>query len=68
MVGEDNDAYELSTLMLEEGVYVPAAVYPAVPKHQARLRFCLTSEHKEAQLDEALDKLEIMYAKMGINK
>lgn len=68
MVGEDNDAYTLSTLMLEEGVYVPAAVYPAVPRHQARLRFCLTSEHKEAQLDEALDKLEILYTKMGINK
>ena len=68
MVGEDNDAYTLSTMMLEQGVFVPAAVYPAVPKHQARLRFCLTSEHKSEQLDKALDTLEVLFAKMGVDK
>ncbi len=68
MVGEDHDAYELSTRMLENGVFVPPAVYPAVPKHQARLRFCLTSEHKPAQLDYALDTLEKLYQEMGIKK
>lgn len=68
MVGEDNDAYELSTLMLEHGVFVPPAVYPAVPKHQARLRFCLISEHKPHQLDYALDTLEKLFAQKGISK
>ena len=68
LVGEDNDAYALSTMMLKQGVFVPAAVYPAVPKHSARLRFCLTSEHKSAQLDDALDKLDVLFAKMGIEK
>ncbi len=68
MVGEDNDAYELSTLMLEEGVFVPPAVYPAVPKRQARLRFCVISEHKPEQLDYALDTLEKLFAQKGINK
>lgn len=68
MVGEDNDAYELSTLMLEHGVFVPPAVYPAVPKHQARLRFCLISEHKPHQLDYALDTLEKLFAKKGLSK
>ena len=68
MVGEDHDAYELSTRMLEHGVFVPPAVYPAVPKHQARLRFCLTSEHKPEQLDFALDTLETLYEEMGIKK
>ena len=68
MVGEDNDAYMLSTLMLENGVFVPPAVYPAVPKHQARLRFCLTSEHRNEQLDEALDTLDKLYTEMGIKK
>jgi 7-keto-8-aminopelargonate synthetase-like enzyme len=68
MVGEDNDAYELSTLMLEHGVFVPPAVYPAVPKHQARLRFCLISEHKPHQLDYALDTLEKLFAQRGLSK
>ena len=68
MVGEDNDAYALSIKMLEEGVFVPPAVYPAVPKHQARLRFCLTSEHKPEQIDYALDTLEALYRELGIQK
>lgn len=68
MVGEDADAYILSTKMLEKGVFVPPAVYPAVPKHQARLRFCLTSEHKTEQLDYALDTLEVLYKEMEIKK
>jgi 8-amino-7-oxononanoate synthase len=68
MVGEDIDAYVLSTRMLEKGVFVPPAAYPAVPKHQSRLRFCLTSEHKSDQLDYALDTLNELYKEMGIAK
>jgi 7-keto-8-aminopelargonate synthetase-like enzyme len=68
LVGEDVDAYILSTKMLEKGVFVPPAVYPAVQKHQARLRFCLTSEHKREQLDYALDTLEILFKEMEIKK
>lgn len=68
MVGEDHLAYVLSTMMLEQGVFVPPAVYPAVPKHQSRLRFCLTSEHKPEQLDYALDTLEKLFEQMGIQK
>ncbi len=68
IVGEDIHAFELSTRMLGKGVFVPPAVYPAVPKHQARLRFCLTSEHKKDQLDYALDTLEVLYKEMGIAK
>lgn len=57
LVGVDRDAFLLSNLMLERGVFVPPAVFPAVPKGQARLRFCVTSEHKKEQLIKALDIL-----------
>jgi len=57
LVGDDRDAFLLSNVMLEKGVFVPPAVYPAVPKGQARLRFCVTSEHKEEQIIKALDLL-----------
>ncbi len=68
MVGEDLDAFMLSSEMLEKGIFVPPAVYPAVPKHQARLRFCLISEHKKEQILYALDTLEQLFEKHGIKK
>ena len=58
VIGDDVKAFKLSMQMLENGVFVPPAVYPAVPRGQARLRFCLTSAHKEEQIVEALDLLE----------
>ena len=57
-IGDDVAAFKLSMQMLENGVFVPPAVYPAVPRGQSRLRFCLTSAHKEDQIIEALDLLE----------
>lgn len=57
LIGDDKDAFLLSNLMLKRGVFVPPAVYPAVPRGQARLRFCVTSEHKKEQIIKALDIL-----------
>jgi 7-keto-8-aminopelargonate synthetase-like enzyme len=57
LVGRDEDAWELSNRLRKKGVIVPPAVYPAVPKNKARLRFCVISEHQPEQIVEALDKL-----------
>ncbi|MCL1796438.1 MAG: aminotransferase class I/II-fold pyridoxal phosphate-dependent enzyme, partial [Clostridia bacterium] len=57
LVGRDEDAFLLSTALGERGVFVPPAVYPAVPKNRARLRFCVISEHNEHQIIQALDTL-----------
>jgi 7-keto-8-aminopelargonate synthetase-like enzyme len=70
LVGNDIDAFILSERMLKNGVFVPAAVFPAVPYDQARLRFCLTSEHKTEQIIYALETLkqlfkDIKYKKVG---
>ncbi|MBR6028509.1 MAG: aminotransferase class I/II-fold pyridoxal phosphate-dependent enzyme [Clostridia bacterium] len=66
-VGEDDDAAELSNRMREKGVFVPPAVYPAVPRGEARLRFCLTAAHRPEQIVEALNKLEEAAAELGID-
>lgn len=58
LIGSDEDAFTLSNLLLQEGIFVPPAVYPAVPKGQARLRFCLTSAHKRTQAEQALAALD----------
>ena len=66
LVGPDADAWALSNRLRHKGVFVPPAVYPAVPKDQARLRFCLTCVHQPDQIIEALDKLEEAAQELGI--
>jgi 8-amino-7-oxononanoate synthase len=66
LIGKDEDAALLSSLMLENGVFVPPAMFPAVPRNQARLRFCVISTHKPEQIEEALDLLERLVQENGI--
>ncbi|NLI22698.1 MAG: aminotransferase class I/II-fold pyridoxal phosphate-dependent enzyme [Clostridiales bacterium] len=66
LIGRDEDAFLLSNKLRERGVFVPPAVYPAVPKNKARLRFCVISEHKPEQIVEALDKLVALAGELGI--
>ena len=67
LVGGDEDAFLLSNLLRKQGVFVPPAVYPAVPKGKARLRFCVTSEHRPEQIIEALDKLAACAQEAGVS-
>lgn len=66
LVGRDEDAFLLSTALGDRDVFVPPAVYPAVPKNKARLRFCVISEHSEEQIIKALDTLVETAASLGI--
>ena len=66
LVGSDEDAFLLSNMLREKGVFVPPAVFPAVPRGKARLRFCVISEHKPEQITQALDKLAEAAQEAGI--
>jgi len=66
LVGKDSDAFALSAALLEKGIFVPPAVYPAVPANKARLRFCLTSCHKKEQIEHSLDVLKEIADNMKI--
>jgi 8-amino-7-oxononanoate synthase/acyl carrier protein len=57
LIGSDELAFMLSKQLEEDGIIVPPAVFPAVARGQARLRFCLTSEHTEEQIVYALECL-----------
>ncbi len=63
---EDEDAFKLSLLMQNEGVVVPPAVYPAVPRDKARLRYSLTSQHTQEQMITALELLDKHMRDMGL--
>lgn len=68
MVGEDNLAFQISHELLEMGVFVPPAVFPAVAKGQSRLRFSLSAAHSTEQLETALNCLEQVGKKYGLIK
>ncbi|GBU27642.1 hypothetical protein R84B8_01177 [Treponema sp. R8-4-B8] len=67
LVGKDSDAFDLSWAMFDKGIFVPPAVYPAVPANMSRMRFCLTSCHNKTQIDNSLDTLRELAGKMNIN-
>lgn len=61
LIGSDELAFGMSMrLMMEDGIFVPPALYPAVPRDKARLRFCLTSNHSRDQIDKALNAVKKM--------
>lgn len=67
LVGRDEDAFLLSNELRRRGVFVPPAVFPAVPKNGARLRFCVISEHEPEQIRYALDTLLEAANDLGID-
>jgi len=67
LIGDETAAFRLSGMLLERGISVPPAVYPAVPMGKARLRFCVTSSHKEAQINFAINQLKEAAQEAGID-
>lgn len=57
IVGSSPLAAQLSQQMFEQGINVQPILHPAVPEKSARLRFFLSSEHSQAQIDTTLDVL-----------
>jgi 8-amino-7-oxononanoate synthase len=64
ILGNSTLCIRLANALFERGVNVQPMLYPAVDEQSARLRFFITSEHTEAQIDftlgavvEQLDKL-----------
>ncbi|PKV94994.1 8-amino-7-oxononanoate synthase [Amycolatopsis echigonensis] len=54
VVGGSEITLRLATALYERGVVVDPILYPAVEESQARLRFFVTSEHREEQLRYAV--------------
>jgi 7-keto-8-aminopelargonate synthetase-like enzyme len=67
LIGNEADAFLLSDMLLKRGISVPPAVYPAVSMGKARLRFCVTSSHKEEQIVFAINQLKEAAKEAGID-
>ncbi|MBV5259918.1 aminotransferase class I/II-fold pyridoxal phosphate-dependent enzyme [Synechococcus moorigangaii CMS01] len=53
-IGDDFKCMQFCKALLEAGVYVNAAVYPAVPRNKAALRTSVMATHSREHLDKAL--------------
>jgi 8-amino-7-oxononanoate synthase len=57
MVGAADLCLQLTDAICRRGVLAHPMVYPAVAQNEARLRFFITSEHTDEQIDRTLDIL-----------
>lgn len=66
MVGDDMNCLVFCKELLEAGVYVNSAVYPAVPRTKALLRTSVMATHTQAHLDQALEIFAAIGKKLGL--
>lgn len=55
IVGNSGQTVMLSERLMQRGFNVVPAVFPGVAENQARLRFFITSEHSQDQIDQVID-------------
>ncbi len=58
IIGSSARAAGLSHALFERGINVQPILHPAVPEKSARLRFFLSCEHTEQQVDQTLEILD----------
>ena len=53
-------------MALDEGVFITPVIPPAVPEDSVIIRFALMATHTMEQLDEAIEKLTVIFRKLEI--
>jgi glycine C-acetyltransferase len=66
ILGETSKALEMSSLLLDEGVFVTGFGFPVVPKGEARVRCQVSAGHTREHLDEALAAFKTVGTKLGL--
>jgi glycine C-acetyltransferase len=57
---------DYSRALFDEGVMATGIAFPTVPEGKARIRAIVSSEHTRAQLDQALETMELVAKRIGI--
>lgn len=65
-IGDDLTNMRMTRRLLEEGVYIATAIFPAVPKNKSRLRATITAALEKEQLELALDRIGKVGKEFGI--
>lgn len=65
-VRDNHKTFMLTKMLQEEGVFVNPVVSPAVPSEASLIRFSLMATHTASQIEEAIEKLAKVAAKLNI--
>ena len=68
MLYDDHLAQEMSSELLNMGIYVIGLFFPVVPKGEARIRVQLSASHSTQQVNQALKAFEKVGKKLGVIK
>lgn len=58
LIGDDKKCMRASDMLMEKGILIPPARWPAVPKGMARLRVTVSCEHTKEQIDYLLENIK----------
>ena len=65
-VRDNLKTFQLTSLLMEEGVFVNPVVSPAVPSEDTLIRYSLMATHTFEQIDESIEKITKVARKLGI--
>lgn len=65
-IGDDKKNMSITKELLQEGVYIATAVFPAVPQNESRLRATITASLTNKQIEFALQKINEVARKYNI--
>jgi glycine C-acetyltransferase len=65
-IGDDMKTMVMSKELLNNGVYIASAIFPAVPRGMSRFRTTITAALEDEDIDQALDVLGKVAHKAGI--
>ncbi len=65
-IGDDMVTMQMSRMLINEGVYLASAIFPAVPQNKSRFRTTITASLSDEEIDIALDKLAKVARKFQI--
>jgi len=66
LIRDDYKTFQITKLLLEEGVFVNPVVSPAVPSTSSLLRYSLMATHTYDQIEESVEKIHRLAKKIGV--
>ena len=65
-IRDDIKTFQLSKMLLDEGIFVNPVTSPAVSKEDTLIRFSLMATHTKEQIDRAIDKIYTLSKQLDI--
>jgi 7-keto-8-aminopelargonate synthetase-like enzyme len=60
MIGDEGKSMQITTVLMNQGIFIPAVRFPTVARGQARLRLTMTAAHTRADVEQLLTALRAL--------